>query len=46
MESDINEKFTREKDFLFADFLIADEKDEEGTVTFVAPRNYEAVTDL
>ncbi len=27
MEAEINEKFNRDKHFLFADFLIADERD-------------------
>jgi dynein heavy chain len=46
MEAEINDKFSREKDFLFADFLISDEKDEEGTIVQFGPRNYEAVSDM
>ena len=46
MENEINEKFSRDKNFLFADFLEADEFDEEGTPVKIAPREYEAVTDI
>ena len=46
MENEINDKFSREKFFAFADFLTADEKDEEGIIIQEGPRNYEAVTDF
>ena len=46
METEINDKFGRDKHFLFADFLIPDEKDEEGTIVQYGPRNYEAVSEL
>jgi len=46
MEAEINEKFNRDKHFLFTDFLTPDERDEEGTITSFGPRNYEAVTDI
>lgn len=46
MEAEINDKFGRDKHFLFADFLIPDEKDEEGTIVQYGPRNYEAVSEL
>lgn len=45
MNEEINEKFARDKFFAFADFLIPDEKDEEGIILNFGPRNYEAVTD-
>lgn len=47
-EAEINEKFSREKDFLFCDFLEDDERDpEEPTViTKASPMNYEACNDL
>jgi hypothetical protein len=40
MEAEINEKFPRDKFFVFADFLIPDEKDDEGTIVQLGPRNY------
>lgn len=46
MEPEINEKFARDKFFAFADYLTADEKDEEGTIIQMGPRNYEAVNDI
>ena len=46
MEAEINDKFGRDKHFLFADFLTPDEKDEEGTIIQFGARNYEAVSEL
>lgn len=46
MEAEINEKFPRDKFFVFADFLIPDEKDDEGTIVQLGPRNYQAVNDI
>jgi len=44
MEAEINDKFARDKFFAFADFLIPDERDDEGTIVQFGPRNYEAVS--
>lgn len=46
MEAEINDKFARDKFFAFADFLIADERDDEGTIIQFGPRTYEAITDI
>jgi len=45
-QADINEKFGRDKHFLFCDFLIADVKDEDGVIVQAAPREYEAINDM
>lgn len=45
MENEINEKFSKDKQFLFSDFLIPDEY-EEGVITKKSPMNYEACTDI
>lgn len=44
MEAEINDKFGRDKFWAFADFMTADEKDEEGVIVQFGPRNYEAVS--
>ena len=46
LQADINDKFAREKIFLFCDFLIADVRDEDRVIVQLAPREYEAVNDL
>ena len=46
MTEEINEKFSRDKFFAFADFLTPDERDEEGTIINFGPRTYEAVSDV
>ena len=48
MENEINEKFARDRQFLFCDFLEDDERDPEEPSIIVkpSPMNYEAVSDL
>lgn len=46
LAADINDKFARDKTFLFCDFLIADVKDEDGAIVQLAPREYEAISDM
>jgi dynein heavy chain len=46
LQADINEKFARDKIFLFCDFLIPDVKDEDGVIIQAALREYEAVNDI
>ena len=44
MEAQINEKFARDKFFAFVDFMTPDEKDQEGVIVQLGPRNYQAVS--
>lgn len=46
LQADINDKFSRERIFLFCDFLIADVRDEDRVIVQLAPREYEAVNDV
>ena len=47
-ENEINEKFSRDKEFLFSDFLEDDERDPEepSVITKPSPMLYQACTDL
>lgn len=46
LESDILERFSKEKMLLFCDFLREDEKNEEGLVEVEAEKVYEAIADM
>ena len=48
MENEINEKFGRDKEFLFCDFLEDDERDPEEPTIIIkpSPMLYEACNDL
>ena len=46
LESEILERFTKEKVFLFCDFLREDTKNEEGLVVEEADKVYEAIADM
>jgi hypothetical protein len=45
-ETDILEKFSKEKPIYFCNFLQEDIKNEEGLVEYEAPREYEAIIDI
>lgn len=45
-ETDILEKFNKEKPIYFCNFLQEDIKNEEGLIEYEAPREYEAIIDM
>ncbi len=46
MENEILDKFSKDKTFLFLDFIRPDEKNEDGVVLQEAPREYEPMSDM
>lgn len=45
MENEINDKFSKDKEFLFSDFMEPDVY-EEGVIVKKSPQNYEACTNI